>query len=344
MTKLKKIILIIVALILLIIIFYLIKSEFNNSSDNGKNENKVTEIAKSSAKINKPTIVDTIDNSLNKINWLNYKYIYPKNINIYKIDKKNIDESFIKKMVSLFGSNVQPIVNEKNFVLFENDKKNSTLGINKRDSLLRFGLNIDKNDSLNKKYNEGELISLFLNFIKNNFNLPSEIEIDINKIEYETVSEDSFIKTDKDKASSIYIKANYKIDGNKIYSPFGNSITASYSFDGTLLHLEIYLPFEKITKYNNLAIKTIDELKRLNLKDFQLFLIDDPMESVLFNEGKNVEITSMEVDDINLIYKYDPNDSYLQPFLSLSGKGKFEENNLSVIFLTPALSETEYQQ
>lgn len=341
MTKLKKIILIIAALFLLIIIFYLIKSEFSNS--NIKNENKTTEITQLSVKINKPTIVNTEDNSLNKINWLNYKYIYPKNINIYKVDKKNIDEIFIKKMVSLFNSNIQPIIDEENFVLFENDKKNSSLSINKKDFFLVFSLNIDKNDSLDKKYSDEELSDLFLNFIKNNFDLPSEIEIDINKIDYETISGNNFIKTDKDKASSVYIKANYKIDGYKIYSPFGDSIMARYNFDGTLLKLEIYLPFEKITKYNNLATKTIDELKKLDLKDFQFFLIDDPMESVLFNEGKIVEITSMDVDDVNLIYKYDPTDSYLQPFLSLVGMGKFEENNLSVIFLTPALLETEYQ-
>jgi len=343
MTKLKKIILIIAALFLLIIIFYLIKSEFNNSNNNNKNENKLVKTIQPSVKINKPTTVNTEDNSLNKINWLNYKYIYPKNINIYKIDKKNIDESFIKKMVSLFKLNVQPTIDEENFILFENDEKNSSLSINKKDPFLVFSLNIDKNDSLNKKYNEEELNSLFLNFIKNNFNLASEIEIDINKIDYETISGNNFITTDKEKSTSVYIKANYKIDGYKIYSPFGNSIMARYSFDGTLLKLEIYLPFEKITKNNNLATKTIDEIKRLNLKDFQLFLINDPMESVLFNEGKFVQITSMEVDDINLIYKYDPNDNYLQPFLSLSGKGKFEENNLSVMFLTPALLETEYQ-
>ncbi len=327
MTKLKKIILIVVALFLLIIIFYLIKNEFSNSDI--KNENK-------------PTTVNTTPNSLSNINWPNYKYIYSENINVYKVDKKNINEIFIQKMVSLFGSSVQPIINEENFVLFENDKKNSTLSINKKDSLLMFNLNIDKNDSLNKKYNEEELNNLFLNFIKNNFNLASEIEIDINKIEYETISGNNFIKADKDKASSVYIKANYKIDGYKIYSPFGDSIMARYSFDGTLLKLEIYLPFEKVAKYDNLATKTIDEIKRLKLKDFELFLIDDPMESVLFNQGKMVEITSMEVDDVNLIYKYDPNDNYLQPFLSLSGKGKYEENNLSVIFLTPALLETEY--
>jgi len=328
MTKLKKIILIVVALFLLIIIFYLIKSEFNNS--NNKNENK-------------PTIVNTPSNSLNDITWPKYKYIYSENINIYKVDKKNINENFIKKMVSLFGSNVQPIIKEEGFVLFENDKKNSSLSINKKDSFLMFSLNIDKSDSLDKKYNEEELNNLFLNFIKNNFDLTNEIEIDINKIEYETISGNNFIKTDKDKASSVYIKANYKIDGYKIYSPFGNSIMARYSFDGTLLKLDIYLPFEKVTKYDNLATKTIDELKKLDLKDFQFFLIDDPMESILFNKGKLVEITSMEVDDVNLIYKYDPNDNYLQPFLSLSGKGKYEENSLSVIFLTPALLENEYQ-
>lgn len=341
MTNFKKIILIIFALGLITVIFLLVKNSITN---NGNNQNQIPKITSIPVKISKPNIGNNINEPLNNINWNVDKSVGFKSVDIFTVNKTVINETLIQKLVLLFNCDNQPILNEENFILFGNKEKNINLTIDKKNSILSFGKIISKNDLLSyeKKYNKDQLVELFLNFIKNNFNLPSGIDLNVNKIYYETIGGFSSV-TGGDNNLSFYIEANYKTENYDIYSLQGNSIKARYGFDGTLLKLKVVLPFKTINKTDNLTTKNLDEIKNTPLGDFEFFSVNDPKLLNLISESDIVKITSVNVDNINLIYKYNPNDSYLQPYFALGGNGQYKGQSLSVTVLTPALIDAVYR-
>lgn len=265
-----------------------------------------------------------------------------ENIMVYKADLQEIDDVLVKKAMTMFGFTGEPVVNEKNLLIYNSEENNSTLDINKDTMTLKFSKNLLLNSKVNPivTISEEEIVKKLNELIMRIFNIDPEITVKTERVEYERLAGPRFVNSTKEKGNIVKIVANWEVEGYPVLSKNGFPIIARFTTDGNILNLVVDSPIKNVIKQKSLAIKTEEELSVVPAENYRIMDVDG---------GKDYDMSSVDeiVDEVKITqsymgYRYDTESEYLLPYIFFKGNSRLVSGPVVVILGLPALKEEFY--
>lgn len=303
--KLKKsLIIVVILIIILIIISFFIKPKTET--------NKTVEIV--TIPVDQTSLKDVI-----KLNWKIENAVLPKEMVIWGVKDKTIDDDFINKITSLFGFKNEPEVNDGSLLVFNNNSNFTNLDINKDTNTIKYSkdLLLNKMEKVENVVDEKIIEDNLMDMILKNFAIDNKITLVVGEKSYEDIVEPRFVTTEKNLATIIHFKIGYKFNNYPVYSEKGFPIDIRTSLDGTILSFSIDLPFDVGKETGILKIKDFSEIKNTSLDKFKIFTVTGNQD---FDRSMGDEkIVESNVTDIKSGYIYQVGQNEIKPYLFLTG-------------------------
>ncbi|MDP4009926.1 MAG: hypothetical protein Q8P53_02995 [Candidatus Shapirobacteria bacterium] len=276
--------------------------------------------------------------SPNQISWgINDIKIDPT-LTVYKVLGEANTTEIGNKMSQNLGFNNSKLDNSS-LTVFENETDKSTLEINKTENKISYYKNLLLNPIpiVSQKLEVEQIKNIFLKLVNQNLNL-SGLNISINNVEYEEIINPRFVSSSKENSQIVKINAYYAIKNYPILTDKGFPIVARFSWDGTLIKLDVDLLSSIIAKQDDYPTFNFDEIKALPINNFKIINIDGGAQYDLTNfEDKAPE--EVNINQTYIAYLDVDNYPLLRPYLICLGKGILDTGPATITLAVPLLKE-----